>query len=126
MEHPTRIRPKPLEVEIDGSGATLVLRGEDEMPAALALRRDFPLVPHLILGASRGPRMLCLYDTPWSEARLTWTPPAFIERIRSWLARTARGELHAADQPLEPLLLATRYILVLPSDCFSDDQDGAA
>lgn len=100
--------------------------GDGDAPAVFALRPDFPPVPHLILGEPGAPRMLCLYDAAWSEARLTWTPPAFIERVRDWLARTARGGLHADDQPLEPLLLPTRYTLVLPPGLFDAGQDSAA
>jgi hypothetical protein len=83
-------------------------------PEIVALRRDFPLVPHLNLRSEEFPRSLCLYDQSWEEVRTRWTPPTFIERIRQWMADTATGTLHRNDQPLEPLLLGTSYRLVIP------------
>lgn len=89
-------------------------------PEVLALRRDFPCVPHVNLRVAEVPRSLCLYSDPWREVAPRWTPAAFIERIRFWLAATARGELHQEDQPLEPLLLGTGLRVILPSDIFLD------
>ena len=43
-----------------------------------------------------------------------WTAPAFIERIRHWLAETAIGSLHREDQPLEQVLASSDYTLVIP------------
>lgn len=90
------------------------------LPEVLALRRDFPWVPHLNLRWEEFPRSLCLYDRPWSELSSRWTPAVFIERIRFWLAATARGELHQDDQPLEPLLLHHGTAIVLPADIYAD------
>ncbi|MDP9474224.1 MAG: Mov34/MPN/PAD-1 family protein [Actinomycetota bacterium] len=104
-----------------------VFREDDALwPEALALRADFPLVPHVNATSSVGgelPRSLCLYDEPYHEIKLSWTSIAFIERIRDWLARTARGELHAEDQPLEPLLMGPAWSLVLPSDPFEGEEE---
>jgi hypothetical protein len=84
----------------------VVFEGADRfIPELLALRRDFPWVPHVNLRLEEFPRSLCLYDRPWSELSSRWTPADFVERIRFWLAATARGELHQDDQPLEPLIL---------------------
>ena len=88
------------------------------VPEVLALRSDFPQVPHLNLRAEEYPKSLCLYEQPWPELRLRSTPTAFIERVREWLGLTARGELHGHDQPLEPILLAWEHYLVLPADTF--------
>ena len=68
----------------------------DSLPEALALREDFPMVPHLNLQDVAKPRSLCLYDQPWTELRHSWTGTAFVERVRLWLAengarRVARG-----------------------------------
>ncbi len=90
---------------------------KDHLPAVLALREGFPQVPHLNFGAAP-PRSLCLFDEPPEEARLNWTTPRVVERIRQWLALTAKGKLHADDQPLEPLLAGSLWQLVVPHDLF--------
>ncbi len=100
-----------------------VFREDDSIaPEALALRQDFPLVPHVnslnFTFLEDLPRSLCLYDEPYHDLKLTWTSIAFVERIREWLALNARGELHAEDQPLEPLLVGSPIPLVLPSNLF--------
>lgn len=104
-----------------------VFREDDEVaPEALALRSDFPSVPHLNAGSSQGhelPRSLCLYEEPYPEVKLQWTAVSFVRRLREWLALTARGELHADDQPLEPLLLGSPWSLVLPPDLFDDNSN---
>lgn len=88
---------------------------DDVFPEVIALRDNFPKVPHLNLRQQEKPRSLCLYDAKYSEIKLRWTTVGFLERIRQWLSLTARGELHAADQPLEPLI-ASSYYLIIPHD----------
>lgn len=73
-------------------------------PEVFAMRQNFPRVPHTNLRIFKYPISLCLYDQDYSEIKLFWSPPVFIERIRWWLAKTASGELHGQDQPLEPLI----------------------
>lgn len=90
-------------------------RADDSYPEALALREDFPVVPHLNLRDEAKPRNLCLYDRPWDEVRSVWTGASFLDRVRWWLEQTARGELHADDQPLEPLIFSHGYDLVVSS-----------
>ena len=96
--------------------AVILQVDDDTYPEVLALRSDFPRVPHLNLRKDEFPRSLCLYDQSWDEVRTRWTAPAFIERIRQWLADTATGTLHREDQPLEPLLFGTAYRLVIPAE----------
>lgn len=98
--------------------AAIFARHDRLAPEVLASRKDFPQVPHLLLRREEYPRSLCLYDEPWQSLKLSWTPPAFIERIRTWLALTARGELHGTDQPLEPILGEWEYYIILPTDIF--------
>ncbi|MCI0461247.1 MAG: Mov34/MPN/PAD-1 family protein [Gemmataceae bacterium] len=93
-------------------------------PEVLALRADFPRVPHLNLRGTEFPRSLCLYDRPWPEVAIRWTPAGFVERVRFWLAETAKGTLHQADQPLEPLLFGHGWRIVLPADLFADIDKG--
>jgi hypothetical protein len=98
---------------------------DQSIPEALALRDDFPLVPHLNLRVNPLPRSLCLYDQSYHELRRQWAAPRFVERIRTWLALTAKGKLHATDQPLEPLLWGTTGHIVLPWNVLSADFDSA-
>lgn len=92
-------------------------------PQAFALREDFPLVPHTNLNWFEYPRSLCLTDKPYSELKLSWTAPAFIESVRTWLAKTATNTLHAPDQPLEPLLWGATASIILPSELFGRGGD---
>lgn len=90
-------------------------------PEVVSLRPDFPGVPHLNLGFTELPKCLCLYDQPYENVRLTWTPAEFLHRIHFWLSKTATGTLHGEDQPLEPLLAASGFCLVLPADFDTSD-----
>lgn len=96
------------------------------MPQVLALRADFPRVPHLNPEPFELPRSLCLYEQPWSTVKFDWHPMKYLEQVRTWLALTARGELHQADQPLEPLLLGTQYTLILPPGVIAERDAGNA
>lgn len=80
----------------------------------LALRRDFPILMHQNQGVLGAPASLCLYFEPPAAVMRTWTPMAFLRRIQWWLEKSARGELHPADQPVEHLFFASKYELVLP------------
>ena len=91
---------------------------DNSVPETIALRSDFPRVPHLNLRQDEHPRSLCVFDEPYVELRLHWTAPFYIRSVREWLALTARGDLHADDQPLEPLLSGSEGILVLPQVVF--------
>lgn len=83
-------------------------------PRVLALRKDFPQVPHLFLEEEEFPRSLCLYDQQHDSVRLTWTAASFLERIRYWLRHTATGTLHGTDQPLEPLIANSQVHFIFP------------
>ncbi|MDB6024981.1 MAG: ThiF family protein [Verrucomicrobiales bacterium] len=89
---------------------------DDSYPEVLALRTDFPSVPHLNQRDVEFPKSLCLYEQPWDHVRLDWTPSRLLGRIRFWLAKTATGDLHAEDQPLEPLLFQSTVRLIVPPD----------
>ncbi len=80
----------------------------------LALRKAFPVMIHQNQSVVGEPASLCLYFEPVSGVLRTWTPQNFLRRIQWWLEKSARGELHPADQPVENLFFSTRYELVLP------------
>lgn len=116
-------RPQTPVVDIRASErvAAVFSLEADTLPEALALRKDFPDVPHLNLRDRELPRSLCLYDQVWTEIKRSWTGTGFIEHIRRWLRLTARGELHGEDQPLEPLMFSHGFDLVVPSGFGIDD-----
>lgn len=80
----------------------------------LALRKDFPILMHQNQGVPGAAASLCLYFEPVAAVMRTWTPQSFLRRIQWWLEKSARRELHPADQPVEHLFFATKYELVLP------------
>ncbi len=90
-------------------------------PEVLALRDDFPRVTHTNVRKTEYPRSLCLYDQSWEQIAIRWTAAGFVERIRLWLAETAKGTLHQYDQPLEPMLLGGGYRIVMPADFFDSE-----
>ncbi len=93
------------------------------IPKVFALRSDFPPVPHLNLEVEEFPRSLCLYANSYDEIKLHWTSMLFLERIREWLALTAKGELHQEGQPLEPFFLFSLGYLIVSSDLFGGNID---
>ena len=94
------------------------------LPETLALRADFPLVPHLNSRTAEFPRSLCVFEDAFSEFSFKWSPVRFLEAIRTWLARTARNELHQPDQPLEPLLEPGALELIFPPSILNGVQNG--
>lgn len=104
---------------------SVTFSSEGWQPEVLALRPDFPYVPHVNPRDQEFPRSLCLYDQNFDEISLRWTPASFIERVRWWLTETSRGTLHGNDQPLEPILLDRFPPLILPADFLSQLQAGA-
>ena len=104
--------------------AALFEAGDDKPPEIVALREDFPSVPHLNLSLRRLGPSLCLYDETWATTRLSWTAAGVLERLRNWLRLTAIGVLHGDDQPLEPLILAGLEKVVLPPSMFGTNDMG--
>lgn len=96
--------------------AAIFLEEDNKFPEVLALRSDFPLVPHLNLRVVELPRSLCLYEGEYRDLKSQWTALRFIEGIRKWLSLTAKGTLHQDDQPLEPLITGFKGNIVLPYD----------
>jgi integrative and conjugative element protein (TIGR02256 family) len=99
---------------------------DDLQPVVYALRPAFPTdALHLNLGGETDPPWLCLDDRPWDEAQPRWTAFVFVERVRWWLAATARGDLHGEAQPAEPVFLTGTTVIVPPTllrEEWSDDR----
>lgn len=108
-------RPQDRKFDIKRREPMAVLvQPDDRFLSVIALREDFPLTPHQNFVPQGMPRSLCVDDRPWQEARLTWSPAECVRRIRQWLAKAARGELHDPAQPLEPFFYSSGYKLILP------------
>jgi integrative and conjugative element protein (TIGR02256 family) len=90
-------------------------------PGVLAMRVDFPMVPHLYIGEEEIPRSLCLYEESYEELKLRWTPHRYVARIREWLSLNAQGMLHQEGQPLEPFLANSSGYVVIPDELFSSE-----
>jgi len=96
--------------------AVIFTAEDNTFPDVVSLRTDFPSIPHLNQRPVGAPRSLCLYEQPYPEIKLKWTGFRFLERIRESLAGSAKGELHAPDQPLEPLVAPSAYVLTISND----------
>lgn len=99
------------------------LNREGELPFTIALRQDFPHVPHLSVSRVNEPVMLCLTEESPEEQLRSWTAARFVQLLHRWLRLTARGELHAVDQPLEPIFLGTANRIILPARFYEDSFD---
>jgi len=104
--------------------AAVFPEADDASPEVLALREDFPRVPHLNLRDEELPRSLCLYEESYRDLKQRWTAARFVERVREWLSDAASGRLHQEDQPLEAVLLSTDGILLIPGDTFTPVPSG--
>jgi hypothetical protein len=115
-------RPQYLKNGIHRVEVIAVLFRDDDAtyPEVLALRSDFPSVPHINGRHEEFPRSLCLYDQSWRDERPKWTPINFLRRIHIWLSKTADGSLHAPDQPLEPILFGSNTLLIVPPEIIND------
>jgi hypothetical protein len=91
-----------------------------EAPVVYALRNNFPETPHQFLVPLNSPKILCLSEEPYCEQRLHWSPVGLLSNIQHWLEMTAKGTLHAQDQPLEPLIVAPDY-LICPANLLTPD-----
>ena len=91
------------------------------MPLVAMLRDDFPDTEKQLLVPAGWPACICIDDRPWLEALLTWTPAELIDRILIWFRRAARGELHDARQPLEPILLGSPLSFIIARSILETD-----
>ena len=85
-------------------------------PIILAARSDFPETPHQNAVPAGHMRYPCVDDRPWAEARSTWTPLSFVERVRWWLGAAASAALSDEVQALDPLFVATGPDVAVPRE----------
>ena len=84
---------------------------KDALPLVF-VREDFPIVPHLNV-LNNGRCTLCLYDVSYRDIQYSLTAARFVKRIYYWFNKTARGELHRPDQPLEPFFEYSGRAIIL-------------
>ena len=84
----------------------VIFPAEDRHPVLLALRESFPLTAHTNPLSSDFPVSPCIDDRPWADAVLSWTPYAYIERVKWWFTAAAAGELAGIGQVLDPLFFS--------------------
>jgi hypothetical protein len=89
-------------------------RDDSKTPEVVALREDFPETAHLYPPVDVTPKQLCVFEEEYAELRRRWTAAFFVRRVQDWLRLTARGELHAQDQPLEQALAGAGHRIILP------------
>lgn len=98
----------------------ITFRPQAGLPTAYPLREDFPLsVPHVNVAPEGFPRSLCLSDQPLEDQLRGYTAVGFLFQIRWWLEKTAYGELHGVEQPLDPLFHLSP-VNVIASDQLND------
>lgn len=85
------------------------------MPSVYPLRPSFPQqLPHMNLNYRGRRRSLCLFDARAEDIVHLYNPAMLVERVRWWMQKSAYGELHGEDQPLDPALAPSFWSLVLP------------
>jgi hypothetical protein len=94
--------------------ALMVPEKREELIEVIALRKGFPRLMHQNARPPGWPPSLCLYFEPIRAITRTWTAENFLQRIQIWLEKSARGELHAADQPVEQMFFTAPHELILP------------
>jgi hypothetical protein len=102
----------------------ILFRGEGSLPYVVILRDDFPDTEHQNLVPEGHPATICIDDRSWREARLSWTPAQLIDRIVLWFRRAARGELHDARQPVDPILVGSHLSFFIARSVLDADDAG--
>ena len=115
---PGIIQRPVVDVRFSESLALMFHSADNWYPEVLSLRDDFPDVIHLNLQPKGEPKSICIYTEDFQDKQLSWTATDFLNRISAWFVRTAKGELHGEDQPLEPFLLSSKNNLIIPPNFF--------
>jgi hypothetical protein len=104
----------PLQLRSPERLAVMMTEDQNLLPAVLALRKDFNGDTHLLATRRGEPKWLCLYFAPARDVYRTWTGPSFLRQLRWWLVQTAKGTLHAADQPVELPFYDSLWEVIVP------------
>lgn len=101
-----------------------ILFAQDERyPYVMSAREDFPDTPHQNMVLAGNPYSLCIDDRSWREAKITYTPAELLQRIVLWFEKAGKGELHEANQPLDPYFLGSSNTIILPGPVFEQQSD---
>lgn len=92
---------------------------------AFSLRKDFPSLPHLSASYKDTPRSLCLFDVPQMDRVYNETYVDFLLRVKKWLDRAAAGDLHLAEQAMEPFVLESLGYVVISAEAEKRIIEGA-
>ncbi|MBT3245110.1 MAG: hypothetical protein HN352_18345, partial [Bacteroidetes bacterium] len=118
------VSPNPLvDIKFEEPLAIFCDENDDSYPRVLALRKSFPKTIHQHYSLENHPVELCLYEQPWSEVRITWTPQLFLDRILWWMKAASLKKLHHPDQPLEPMFFYNGTKLIVPNNLHIDDDE---
>ena len=103
------------------------LKNADSLPGVHPQRKEFPFDNlHVMVTLDDELPSLCLWEDAFDDLKLKLTPYMLFARTKEWLELAARGELHHADQPLEPVLLGGAGQVILPKLKDLDDSILAA
>lgn len=98
----------------------VTFRPQTSVPTAYPLREDFPTnVPHMNVAPAGFPQSLCLSEQPHEDQLRSYTAAGFLSLIRWWLEKTAYGNLHGEEQPLDPMFHLSP-VDVIASDRLND------
>ena len=92
-----------------------IIVGDDFLPIVFFEREDFPSVPHSNIYEDKTSVSMCYSDQTYDEIKERLNGGFLLECINNWFVKTARNELHRADQPLDPFFIGTRGTLILSS-----------
>lgn len=115
----------PVGIEFTERLALCVPEDAQSLVDVQALRLQFPLLMHQNSVLPGMAPSLCLYQEPPRSVARTWTAASLLKRIQFWLEQSARGKLHAEDQPVEQLFFVSPFELVLPwnFETLQEDKD---
>lgn len=91
---------------------------KDGLPETYALRKDFPIAPHINYSPLKTPKNLCLTINLYEEEKHNWTAAKHLSRIHNWLSLTSKNQLHLHDQPLENVFYGSPNRVILPSSFY--------
>lgn len=98
-------------VEVRSVERVEILVKDGELPCVYC-RENFELVPHMNIDCE-GRKSLCLFDVSFDDIRHDFNPAVLLNRILFWFKKTARGELHAAGQNLDPFFPYVKDTIIL-------------